>query len=150
MTPENYEKLKSEIVEACPELMELSFGCKFEYKENSYIFTSSTGMMTDLHQGTHSIFIAKRNGLADFRDYIRIDEDYKIRILGHPIRISHVLRAIDKCKEILTVDEDGRLRGDDDSIVRESIYWNLEQDDLALQSDEVKEFLFGLLLPDES
>jgi len=100
MTPENYEKLRSKIILACPEL-----------KENEEPIYKTSEVWQTLH----------------------------------PIRIAHVLRALDKrtSKVFFRIYSSGTLEDyNDDKVLR---IWNLEQDDLALQSEETKMFLFDLL-----
>ena len=65
--------------------------------------------------------------------------------LMHPIRISHVLRALAvETIPAVSIDQDGWLQFYPEE---HGVYYNLDQDDLALQSDETKEFLFNLLTP---
>ena len=105
MTPENYEKLRSKIILACPEL-----------KENEEPIYKTSEVWQTLH----------------------------------PIRIAHVLRALNYfVKRDYYVGITGGFYQSGCCEETEYLYtdWNLEQDDLALQSDEVKQFLFDLLTP---
>lgn len=134
MTPEKYEKLRGKIIEACPELMELSFGCRF------------------LRVDEELIFVCKKDGMwlyidpEDMRSWEWMNpKKERTTILGHPIRISHVLRALAvETIPAVSIDQDGWLQFYPEE---HGVYYNLDQDDLALQSDETKEFLFNLLTP---
>lgn len=108
MTPENYEKLRSKIILACPEL-----------KENEEPIYKTSEVWQTLH----------------------------------PIRIAHVLRALNtsmNCNYLIdgagcfwdTSEDEIKIVG---PLGDGKIQWSLKQDDLALQSEETKMFLFDLL-----
>lgn len=142
MTPENYEKLRQKIIEACPELLELSFGCRFLRVEEELIFVCKKDRMW--------LYIDPEDGRC--WEWMNPKKE-RTTILGHPIRIAHVLRALNtpmNCDYLLdaagcfwdTSEDEIKVVG---PLGDGKIQWNLEQDDLSLQSDEVKMFLFDLL-----
>ena len=137
---EKYEAVRSAVITACPEIMELSFGCKF--KANDKIpFIVYVGKNT----GQHCLLVPETQALL-------LVNKIETEILGHPIQLSHVLRAMkEKCPfgkvtefyDGETMDE-GQEQFERQSmrILRE---WNLTEDDLSKQSPEVIYFLWEVL-----
>lgn len=170
MTPENYEKLRLKIIAACPELMELKLGCEIFFNEllkaeGPAIFNPEgkdseyphTAKVVKYKRSYHPTKIGDNHWLLlddGWNGQLYDDEFIKrVKILGHPIRISHVLRALNYfVKRDYYVGITGGFYQSGCCEETEYLYtdWNLEQDDLALQSDEVKEFLFDLLCNDDA
>lgn len=108
------------IQECCPELLELSFGCQYKVKSRPGIFT----IRGDFERG-----IVK--GLAP-------------EIIGHPIRLEHVLRAIyekhPSFHNYPFIDCNGSLNNGYGRICK----WNLTKP-LSEQDEKVIEFLADIL-----
>jgi hypothetical protein len=78
-------QIEEAIREACPETMELKFGCKIlvkEYNEiNEVVFISNGSCKTD---GGFRLFDVKKQ------------DEIIVKILGTPLTLEHLLRAIEK------------------------------------------------------
>lgn len=72
------QELKERIYKHCPELKELSFGCLIKVGENVYDI-----YVKDIEDGSHMFSTTRWHG--------KILQE---QILGHPIHLEHVLRAI--------------------------------------------------------
>jgi len=172
----NYNKLKEIIQEANPEIMELKFGCEILLKSPNELESYEGGFKRPKHTGNTNFYDAwtlvgiERNSreTQDYRYYftvgsfgysnslVNIDIEPKlykkmldlgkIKILGRPIQLADVLMAIGK-KKMIGVSGSGLEEPNLLIIAIEgkSIAWNLSLD-LDSQSDEVKEFLIGLLV----
>jgi hypothetical protein len=118
------QELKKAIQTACPELLELSFGCYYK--------------------------VPKRNKKLIYR--IRTEQEIAcvksiegVEILGHPITISHIFKAI---KPYGTYDY---IQGYISEInEKENWYihkakWNLKKDNLDEQSEETLNYLYEIL-----
>jgi len=133
MENSKYEAVRAKIVEACPELMELSFGCKVTLEGDWWMVYANTGDSVGICHGSERRFPCKN----------QIDE-----ILGHPIRLSHVLRAIaDEVDSTACMYPDGAFVEWDSSGYDYHILfrYDLTKDDLSLQSPETIDFLFNIL-----
>lgn len=148
---ENQEKLqyiKSKVVEVCPEVMGLSFGCRLltpskkvvsfiGYKENmSTVGVGFLGQVVEKTPATKwtTICITEKQGLY----YYNFND--KNKILGHPITLSHILRT-------LKVPEQ-RDKNPDDTYQLFGGYihsWDMKKDSLDQQKPEVIDFLYTLL-----
>jgi len=137
-----YEAVRAKIVEACPELIELSFGCKISWKREKDLLSKTFVFLDMTHDGI--LIVCLKNGVIG-RRAIPLDE---CEILGHPIRLSHVLRAMNPN---YLVDSHGLFWkftvGGNPSYQVEycKVTWELEKDNLSLQSPEVWDFLFKIL-----
>lgn len=72
------QELKERIYKHCPELKELSFGCLIKVGENVYDI-----YVKDIEDGSHMFSTTRWHG--------KILQE---QILGHPIHLEHVLRAM--------------------------------------------------------
>lgn len=77
------DKIKQKIQELVPEVMELRLGCKIEYNDGIYFYHS-----TDYH-GAYNLYGFQPN-------YIHAKAIVGSKILGSPITLAVVLRAIQK------------------------------------------------------
>lgn len=135
---QKYNQVKSAVITACPEVMELSFGCRVEYEDRQFLY------ITDGMAGMYTIWSKESSAIHKSPN--------DIKILGHPIGIAYVLRAIEKEKSYNTFDVvDGNFQiwdeatYDDDKPV---FIWNLSQDTLdwhLANKPEVVEFLYNIL-----
>ena len=145
-----HEETIKRIQSLVPSVMALDFGCEFLYEEKKYIYTNNTCMMTELHQGCYSIFVATPKGFARSSDTIEINENYPIKILGKPITLAVVLLAISKNrkqgnnKHVVIVADNGFME-DTDMNNYNRVQWNLSKDNFNDQSEETKGFIGGLL-----
>jgi hypothetical protein len=131
---ENYDKLKSIIQAANPEIMELKFGCEYiDHKGDTMLYVRTSP--------NHHYGILKRTMSNTLFSCVRSD----VKILGRPIRLADVLLAIDKRYDgnhFATAASNGWLHFEG---IRG--FWNLKDDNLDHQSDETKQFLIDLLIP---
>jgi hypothetical protein len=110
------KELKKAIHKACPELLELSFGCK--YKIEGVI----NGHITD---GSDE---EKIKGVdQNYNPVIFHIADDGLKILGHPIGIAEVLRAIDYSRAVRAENKEIMISTQNSL---DFCYWNLENDDL--------------------
>lgn len=125
------EKVRAAIIEAVPEIMELKFGCRFKFNGGP------NGVLLNNRECKHSQFLVHWPLLQPKFD--RLDwRDMDIEILGRPITLADVLRAIGihgkegvYPPELLAVGHPAR--------------WNLAKDNLDDQSPEVCDFLTSVL-----
>lgn len=119
LSTENYQKLRERIIETCLDLKE------DENKKTELwdaIAEKSTGIWNKLN---------------------RNDWSYANNVVFEsPITLSHVLRVMSSLGIVARVDVKGHI---DVSPFKGDTIWNLEKDDLTLQSDETKTFLYELL-----
>ena len=127
------------IQKAVPEVMELKFGCKIQYK-------IQLGRIIDTDEQTHI--------RIEFMGYIKhvtkamIEYDTTIKILGRDIQLADVLRAIG---EYYLVTGSGEFAKNVSSDVRKGAFeycntppWNLGKS-LHEQSEETISFLWSIL-----
>lgn len=132
---EKYEAVREAVIAACPEIMELSFGCRISNGKSSQLVNYLDPNGIHWCDGTFSVNEAIKN----------------LKIIGHPIRIAHVLRAIkEKCPSKIAEGIEG-INWDEGEeqyaryglrMLRE---WNLLEDDLSKQSAETINFLWEIL-----
>jgi hypothetical protein len=145
---ENYDKLKSVIQAANPEIMELKFGCDFIHKPSM-----NTLMFCVTHKNTGATvaysYIDQETWLDDFQ----FENPEEIEIIGRPVRLADVLLALSQNNKATDLRLfDNRSEGLF-SIKPELLYmrhgevgqWNLKDDNLDHQSDKTKQFLINLL-----
>jgi len=162
------EELKKAIHEACPELLELSFGCEIEYDGLKYKIINEDSVEI----GSHIYFgFFERMPKYLGKNEIEIQEDMTrgwrtcgcdtgnyvkkikyIKILGHHIGIAEVLRAINKVDtkgDSIGITESGLFfRAGALDVIYTEIYWDLEHDDLdwpAKNKTEVIDFLYSII-----
>lgn len=156
----NLEKVRAAVIASVPEIMELTFGCEirkvFWYKtEKDKKAGNVDWMETGHHEGGREGVIVK-DGRADFLpmwvDYgdqldfsIGPNDIVSFEILGRPIRLSDVLRAISSLDLRFFDHCHLTLGGTVCLMTGKDIYWNLTKDDLNLQSQETIDFLAELL-----
>lgn len=134
MNNPHYEAVRSKVIIACPELMELSFGCYVKSKFHPALERVTEDFSDSLIQCESSVVERK-----------------EIEIIGHPIHLNHILRALNNssAKRIL-LHGDGQL--DVEFETKDFIDtfilgtdWDLTKDDLASQSPEIWEALDKML-----
>lgn len=144
-----YEAVRAKIAEVCPELMELSFGCKVKVN-----LTNGGGeMATFLGYSKDGLACTTWAEFHENKESVQYEIPTRVLVIGHTPRLSHVLRAINKrlspgipsCLITsfgrLTVEM--RTEGTSSKYIFEQ--WDLEKDDLSLQSPETIDFLFNIL-----
>jgi len=139
LTQEQYQQLKNKIVEAVPEIMELKLGCvvKMASKDKNEIVIRVEKM-----KQWHGEIMIETN-----ESYGQTNSDL-YTILGRPITLADVLRAIEKTRPsdfyrvYYAIESDGTflLEGTD-----QGICWNPSAD-YDGQTDEVKEFLYKIFI----
>lgn len=144
-----YEAVRAKIVEACSELVELSPGCEircsFQGGKGYHLFEKRYFLyaIREREDKTDKYYFAA-DGVGETGLLKRYDIS---EIIGHPIRLSHVLRAIRKAdnerREFYLF---GKLERDMSKIEGEVCSrFNLEKDDLSLERPETIDFLFKIL-----
>lgn len=137
MKEEQLQKIREKCIEANPEIMELKFGCRVEINADEY--------------DTYFCTIIERDSWSNVklqipeRDDLWMATDLIDKILGRPIRLADILRAIA---------ENTGIHARSLVFNGEAIYfnswgrdklWNLREDNLTRQSEETIEFIYNLL-----
>lgn len=129
----HYESVRKAVIAACPELMESSFGCCIKIKIKDRIMIDT---------------IAKKNRAKKQYQGVKVlfYEDEITEIIGHTIRLSHILRTINSGPKSCYVHAGGEI------VVHHVMWedpvlcdWNLTKDDLAQQDPSVWEALDKML-----
>lgn len=138
-------KLKQLIIKAVPEILDLKFGCevttnlgklKFVYDEG---LRHDGGKHFDLQWGFLCLYDELDERLVDPSETRR----KSLKIIGRPIQLADVLRAIKHYEDKLTQDEFADY--DYHDMAMELLGgWNLEKD-LDGQSDEFYKWCYNLL-----
>lgn len=167
------KELKAKIQEVCPELMELKQGCLLRLKKP---YQRSLGLGTRFfHMFIINRIMKEVGGGVEHWLYqvVSYDNEYgsevapscfvenleepglrkKFTILGHPVRLEHVLRTIEKLHGNFFIDEIGcfiqpiRKKFTYNYIIEnnKNIKWDLTKD-LDHQSPETLQFLHKLLV----
>lgn len=131
---EKLAAVRQKIIEACPELMEKTPGCRLKHGGEIYRIEPENSVYITSPFGRDSIMVCNDDG-----NYVTSVEDCEI--LGHEPRIDHVLRTLDKkiglwqwhpVHKPVTVIE---------SLLRD--YWQLDTD-LSGQSEFTIDFLYNV------
>lgn len=154
-TEQKLAELRSAIAKVCPEIMELSFGCRvlldggytprgihIVYHRNDDVYEAANVGHTEIMTNETTSFTC--SGRAD---YAKLRE-----VLGHPIQLHHVLRAIDDKIESgdYHMDMDGAITideydADGDCVNTEVAKWNLSRPSLDEQTSELINFLHEVI-----
>jgi hypothetical protein len=158
---EKYNQLVEKIVEAVPEIMELKLGCRIECRNNilanqyglngeGYVVTSHSAAFND-----KLCYMATREKGHREVDLPFIYHNPKwFKIIGRPIQLADVLRAINSLgdtKKTYAISQEGKFFSVRyipallDYEVEYYSKWDLSLP-LDQQNDEVKEFLYNLLV----
>lgn len=142
-------KVQNKIRELVPELMDLSFGCKYV----AQLRNIKTGEILEGATGQDKV-IGWKNGDTFINSCLaEIKEQDIIKIIGHPIHLEHVLRAIELCPSdeffdgVPCITEDGEfadIYGVDSGVIDKPTY-NLSKP-FSEQSPELYQFLAEILL----
>ena len=146
----HYSLIRAACNTACPELMELAFGCEIYVHYIDHNIGSQkavNGIYKIVYSDNDKIYLQK--GLE--RHYANIykiqdgeSERYKYKILGHPPELRHVLRALDKLSIYdCTIELDGKNIVVTCQKDKACVYLDLEKP-LHEQSEETLEFLASL------
>lgn len=87
------ERVENKIRELCPELMELTFGC--EVKTKTWGTVKITAYEDEGKDESYMCYVLPDRTTGD-EDGLVFYEKEIIEIIGHPIHLEHVLRAIEK------------------------------------------------------
>lgn len=138
------DPVKAKIQELVPEVMELKFGCEvrktfiksdFGHSEREY---KQKGLYLRRDRDTLGRTIAIRV-LFDGNKRPNDCDELDLEILGSPITLAVVLRAIGKNMTDIYKAPDAKI----DTMYK----WNLEHDNYDDQSQETKDFIGSLLTP---
>lgn len=143
MTPtQQLEYIRSKCIESNPSIVDLVFGCIVEYKPlRALRIPDRYGVYVGEGRGKDSVNIwfdgADSGSQKPYTVFLKRNH---IEIIGRPIRLADVLLAIKISKHQSEFDFwavellEHKIKG-----------WNLLKDDITLQSDEMKQFVFELL-----
>ena len=125
------------IREACPELMELTRGCEVQHKG-----TKRTWKYCKPHGWDEGVFFV----LTDqFQPQEVVSKEWAI--IGHPIQLQHVLRAIHvNGQSICGIDQEGNIEYDIDEHLSEPYNLTLP---FSQQDDKVFSFLYKLIVKND-
>lgn len=129
---------EQKIRELVPGLQELTFGCEYEHNDTKYI------LVKDEYNGEHLLGYDFCNGSYTTTLWRKMRDE--IKILGHPIQLHHVLRAVSPYQNT-TVSFSKSSSGYVEINQRQAdvlTVWDLTKD-YQNQSEEVKEFIGNLL-----
>lgn len=90
------KKLKQKIRELCPELMELTSGCKIRSGGQTYIVGFDYGLS---HEGT-ALIIEPSCNCPDWEKYNKVEYLPIHEIIGHPVTLEHILKIYLDAKQI--------------------------------------------------
>jgi hypothetical protein len=128
------DPIKAKIQELCPDVMELKFGTRIKVRDGAVetiVTYSNYGHFTVVGRNVHGV------------------ESDIIEILGSPITLAVVLRAIEKTNNrneiVVYTDGDFGERDSDGRFTSAYVKWNLEHDNYDQQSEECKQFIGSLL-----
>jgi len=127
-TNPHYESVRAKVITACPELMKLSFGCLVKI----YSYHNAPVCVRDVVEWSREIRVERFGELLKKDQYI---------IIGHPIRLANVIRAVDKAGIYFAMSSDGVMQDDK----KHEAKWDLVKDDLAQQDPSVWEALDKML-----
>lgn len=172
-TNPHYESVRTKIISACPELMELERDCWVKYSKKGrwlpyrkqsteyYCGQCREGSMsgqafTSYHCGycrkgfSHPNTGTPRYCEACARKNLKCQYcRCYFEIVGREPGLSHLLRTIEKIKSYIGVSSNGMFRVIDGDLYRDdkgnSVTWNLTKDDLAQQDPSVWEALDKML-----
>ena len=147
-TNPHYESVRAKVIAACPELMELSFGARLHRHNKMYNYYSVYYVLTYVGQGRSGdlVWISSvpfgSMTIDISKDEIKNGGEFEI--IGHPIRLSHVLLTFCKSEKRYIVDTD-YLNSISIENLQDEALWNLEKDTLEDQSPETWESLDKML-----
>jgi hypothetical protein len=143
------DPVKEKIQSLCPDVMELKFGCM--YKDAKGVFTiisaktmkRSLGNQADQLEVSWFASVIATDGERIVEGLIEQDE---VEILGSPITLSVVLRAINmKQSTAIGVTSGGQFYDERTGKMQYWRTWNLKHDNYDQQRDECKLFIGKLL-----
>lgn len=144
--------------------MEMTFGCRVNIRKGKkgYWGDSKIGKGTVIatflgEKISHSGYDPVDDNISAILDNGTVRTTFScskngVEIIGHPIRLSHVLRAIAETNSAATANVFGYIQVVSPNVSSNGLTiewkgcgWNLTQDDLSLQSLETIDFLFKIL-----
>lgn len=141
----NEQIIREACIKANPEIMELKFGCQIHFIQQTWVF-AGFGREDGL------TYMLTKTELEDGKGVFTTIKDHsegRYEILGRPIHLADVLLAIEKLsKDVnILVDSQGSIYvgGLVNWQIIKNVSWNLLQDDLSKQSEELKSFVANLL-----
>lgn len=151
------KELQNVIRKACPELMELSFGCVVHLRNHPWRNYICLGKSEDYYD-----YVYTKNDDERASHYLSERNGSKVeRVLGHPITLEHVLKVLENHEnweydgeqfwEIIKDDTSCHCHPDYISrsyISRSFCQWQLTKP-LSQQKEEVINFLYKLLCKDK-
>lgn len=140
-------ELKQRIAELCPDVMELKKGCFFLVKddeEKRLMECLDAKSVTRTYGNTvyQLIYIISMYSRYSSGILEGIYENNQIEILGSPITLAVVFRAMEKMNMIASCDTHGNIGV---SPFKGHVYWNLAEDRLEDQTPECIAFLKSIL-----
>ena len=147
----DYQKLKEIIQKANPEIMELKFGCELMTDRQKEVIidgqATSNGNTWKWWTDTGKKFYDDQIKNNQVYHGSLIGDGVWFKILGKPIHLADVLMAIEKKNPDIMIDVSGRfLLNEQPAPLCQECSWNLKDDNLDNQSDEIKLFLINILI----
>lgn len=146
MTQEQLQQLKEVIQKAVPSIMELEVGCQLKRKDrNNWIANVLSspcfveGELNIEYQPSPDDFWCNVSHTPE-----QIKDEYII--LGRPIRLADVLLALQRNQKPCLVDAIGIFYDLNGNALNIGRAYDLDNDDLSKQSEEMQQFLFDLLV----
>ncbi len=138
------EALEKVMIDACPELMDLTFGCRFKANEEiPFIF------YVGRNNGQYALLVPKTSALL-------LVNKIETENIGHPIQLNHVLRTIRQANAVQNLNplrEEGVTVKYKSNSRNHPLYWEPSvlkmwdlTKDLDGQSEDTKKFLESILL----
>ncbi len=135
------EKVRAKVIEAVPEIVELKFGCRIQKDGETFALAieEDKGIFEKTLAGYWMC-------VSDDGQAIAVQKGIRIEIIGRPITLADVLRAIPKRMYLKTIGDYTRLVDDGDGYVHHGpVFWDLTRPSLDEQEPEVWEFLLKVL-----
>lgn len=142
----NLELLTARVHELVPSTMELTFGCEVK-SGNSHVMRR---FITGQNREEGQVFFVDINKIEYNDEYFYSDENLEdikeSRVLGHPIQLADVLRAIGTTKHEVTIDYMGYIYEKGFGFTSQSYvsHWKLNLP-LSGQSEETIDFLWEII-----
>lgn len=160
---EKLEAVRAKIIAACPDVMELKFGCKIDPQNKALgIGILIEQKKTEECISWHIFYPEMDNSVAEGLDSKEYNTYWhkgckpNYKILGSPIGIAEVLKSINKMSRFYYgVGSSGHfieyILGQYNLIESEKlgrfVKWNFEKNNLNDQSEEVISFLYSIFYP---
>ena len=145
----HYEAVRAKVIMACPELMDLSFGCRLNHPE--YPKYAVINDVRGIGNGSEIKYWTDKGHTfySDWKKENKIRRNFSSEewweIIGHPITLAHVLRTIQMATREIAIDTEGEIFNWFEENLPMICKWDLTKDDFAEQDPSVWEALDKML-----